>query len=64
MYDPLCNSMDISKSPHLVKRLEAKDPNGSTVAPNSKYSNMVKEDIRKVVHPTTAEHRRKVYRKC
>lgn len=33
IYEPFCNSMDISKSPHLVKRLDTKDPNGSTVAP-------------------------------
>lgn len=33
IYDPLGNSMEISRSPHLVKRFDTKDPNGSTVAP-------------------------------
>lgn len=28
----LANSMDISRSPHLVKRSDTKDPYGSTVA--------------------------------
>ena len=30
---PLANSMEMSKSPELVNRLETNDPNGSTVAP-------------------------------
>lgn len=34
--DPLGNSMEISRSPHLVKRFDTKDPNGSTVAPGQR----------------------------
>lgn len=32
---PLNKSTEMSKSPHLVKRFETKDPNGWTVAPNN-----------------------------
>lgn len=31
--EPFNNSTEISKSPHLVNRLDTNDPNGSTVAP-------------------------------
>lgn len=33
MSEPLGNSTEISRSPHLVQRLETKEPKGSTVAP-------------------------------
>lgn len=35
MYDPLDSSIEMSKSPHLEKRLDTNDPNGSTVAPEA-----------------------------
>jgi hypothetical protein len=33
MWEPFNNSIEISKSPHRVKRLDTNDPNGSTIAP-------------------------------
>lgn len=45
IYEPFCNSMDISKSAHLVKRLDTKDPYGSTVAPTSTILNINSSNI-------------------
>ncbi|KAL9163932.1 hypothetical protein ABFS82_06G073600 [Erythranthe guttata] len=45
IYVPFCNSIDISKSPHFVKRLDAKDPNGSTDAPVSTILNVISSNI-------------------
>ena len=33
IYAPLGKSIEISRSPHLVNRLDTNEPNGSTVAP-------------------------------
>lgn len=49
---PFDSSIEISKSPHRVKRLDTNDPNGSTVAPvpkvkyNFKYLNFLINELK------------------